>query len=87
MQFHRIRLTPSPLSLAVPDLSVDVMDVSGESQLDVEHNLFKQRLTPDGRPITAETERTDLGDESVKQEDAIKVSDGNLACMIWPGSL
>ena len=27
------------------------MDVSGDNQLNVEHLMLKQRLTPDGKPI------------------------------------
>nr|DBA27708.1 TPA: hypothetical protein GDO54_008175 [Pyxicephalus adspersus] len=38
-------------------LSIDAMDVAGEQQLDVEHNLFKQRLGKDGKPISSEAER------------------------------
>ena len=39
-----------PTSLPT-DLSIDAMDVSGEQQFDVMHNIVKQRLSPDGSVI------------------------------------
>ncbi|KAK5934687.1 hypothetical protein CgunFtcFv8_015060 [Champsocephalus gunnari] len=42
-------------------LSIDAMDVAGEQQLDVEHNLFKHRLDKDLKPVTNEAEKHDLG--------------------------
>jgi len=33
------------------------MDVSGENQIDVDHNLFKQRLTLDGVAVPDEPEK------------------------------
>lgn len=38
-------------------LSIDAMDVSGESQIDVISNIFKQRLHLDGTLIDAEAEK------------------------------
>lgn len=35
-------------------LGVDVMDVSGEHEHDVDHNIFKARLDPKGNKITEE---------------------------------
>lgn len=47
-----------------PFLSIDVMDISGEQQLDVDHNLFKQRLDRNGNPIHEGEKKIDLGEEN-----------------------
>ena len=41
----------------VSDLSVDAMDVSGEQHIDVEHNIFKQRLNSSGEVIPMAPEK------------------------------
>jgi hypothetical protein len=42
-------------------LSVDAMDISGEHQLDVTHNIYKKRLGPDGVPLIEAPPIKDLG--------------------------
>ncbi|PIK40865.1 putative endoplasmic reticulum-Golgi intermediate compartment protein 3 [Apostichopus japonicus] len=53
-------------------LSVDAMDISGEHQLDVEANLFKQRLDQNGQKVEDTAEETQIGDETEGDEDAIQ---------------
>lgn len=38
-------------SIPCLDLHVDAMDVAGENQIDVDHDMMKQRLTADGSAI------------------------------------
>ncbi|XP_046865088.1 endoplasmic reticulum-Golgi intermediate compartment protein 3-like isoform X1 [Xenia sp. Carnegie-2017] len=46
-------------------LSVDAMDVSGEQQIDVDHNIFKKRMDANGRAIDEhDGEKEGLGDKS-----------------------
>jgi len=49
-------------------LSVDAMDISGEHQLDVDHNIFKKRLGADGQglQVTA-VKQEDLGEKKVQE--------------------
>ncbi|XP_053382292.1 endoplasmic reticulum-Golgi intermediate compartment protein 3-like isoform X1 [Mercenaria mercenaria] len=53
-------------------LSIDAMDVSGENQIDVDHNLFKQRLKLSGERVEDEPEKQDLGDKSEEIVEAVK---------------
>lgn len=45
------------MTIYVVDMSIDAMDVSGENQIDVDHNLFKQRLTLTGESVEDEPEK------------------------------
>ena len=40
-----------PPSLPLADVHVDAMDVAGDNQMQVEHNMLKQRLSAEGQPI------------------------------------
>ncbi|XP_029650596.1 endoplasmic reticulum-Golgi intermediate compartment protein 3 isoform X2 [Octopus sinensis] len=51
--------------LACSLLSTDAMDASGEQQIDVDHNLFKRRLTLDGEPISTDVEKQVIGGKKV----------------------
>ena len=43
-------------------LSIDAMDVSGEQQPDIEHNIFKKRIDEHGKPVE-EAEKHEVGDK------------------------
>lgn len=56
------------------------MDVSGEHHLDVLHSVFKTRMSPEGVPITDDTQQYELGaseegEQEAKQEDEDKEKD------------
>ncbi|XP_041360942.1 endoplasmic reticulum-Golgi intermediate compartment protein 3-like [Gigantopelta aegis] len=48
-------------------LSIDAMDVSGEQQIDVDHNLLKQRLDLQGKFIDETPEKQNLGESTPGQ--------------------
>lgn len=52
MQLPCLSLLPQTFH-AVPclDVHVDAMDVAGENQIDIDHDMTKQRLDPDGLAI------------------------------------
>jgi len=51
-------------------LSVDAMDISGEHQLDVDHNIFKKRLDKFGLPLSDTPQKhEELGDSTEKKKE------------------
>ncbi|KAJ3116014.1 hypothetical protein HDU96_010662 [Phlyctochytrium bullatum] len=53
-------------------LSIDVMDVAGEHQNDVDHSIIKARLDPFGKLI--EEEKTSIGENGSEAEKALAVT-------------
>jgi len=51
-------------------LSVDAMDISGEHQLDVSHNIYKKRLSPEGTPLVEAPPIKDTGVNKNQLKDA-----------------
>ncbi|KFM75669.1 Endoplasmic reticulum-Golgi intermediate compartment protein 3, partial [Stegodyphus mimosarum] len=47
----RINIDVTFPKLCCEFLSVDAMDVSGEQQINVDHNIYKRRLDEAGRPL------------------------------------
>ncbi|XP_067935391.1 endoplasmic reticulum-Golgi intermediate compartment protein 3-like isoform X2 [Watersipora subatra] len=64
--------------IGCPLVSIDAMDVSGESQIDVISNLFKQRLHLNGSSIDAEAEKHDLEEHSSKSTAEKQVNETQL---------
>ena len=66
-EFKKVDIVTSVVQcvpLPSPDLSVDAMDVSGESQIDIDHHMFKQRLDLDGNPINEAPVKEDVGSDT-----------------------
>lgn len=47
----RINLNMTFHALTCAEAHVDAMDVAGDNQLNIEHDMFKQRISPEGVPI------------------------------------
>ena len=59
-------------------LSLDVMDVSGEEQLDVSHDVFKRRLEADGRPHVEEAAKSHVGHDPSPVVHPVEHDNGTL---------
>merc|ERR1711916_168413 len=64
----RINMDITFPSLPCLYLSVDAMDISGEHQLDVDHNVLKKRLTKTGQPLAIEKEDIVGGERGDNEE-------------------
>ena len=60
MQVHSSYVFKVSWLVSLSDVSVDAMDVSGEQQIDVDHNIFKQRLDSNGELVLATPEKESL---------------------------
>lgn len=56
-------------------LSIDAMDISGEQQIDVDHNIFKKRIDENGNPIDEKGKKEDLGDKSEEAKEILKLDE------------
>lgn len=67
---HKLRINADITFPKMPCayLSVDAMDVSGEQHINLDHNIFKKRLDPDGNPIQDDPIKDELGET---QQDKI----------------
>lgn len=61
-------------------LSIDAMDVAGEQQFDVMHNMAKERLSKEGIPIKDDQEAVQLGDNSEQVVEAISKPANDTKC-------
>ena len=68
----RVNLNITFPALACEDLHVDVMDVAGDSQLDIDNTLTKTRLRRDGRP-TGRKEQVDSNIGQKRQSEIERV--------------
>lgn len=60
-------------------LSIDAMDVSGEQQSDLEHNIFKKRYDKDGKPVE-KARKQELGDKSEEAMKALNTTEDPNKC-------
>lgn len=61
-------------------LSIDAMDVSGEQQSDLEHNIFKKRFDEHGKPIETVAKKEELGDKSAEALKALNATEDTNKC-------
>ncbi|XP_014679210.1 PREDICTED: endoplasmic reticulum-Golgi intermediate compartment protein 3-like [Priapulus caudatus] len=60
-------------------LSIDAMDVTGETQIDVDHNIYKERLDLQGNPME-DPEKEVIGDKSEDIIESLKLTLNTSRC-------
>ena len=60
VSFHRL-----PCSI----ISLDTMDISGEQHLDVDHDVYKQRLSSDGVPVAPREKEAEISSNKTRVKD------------------
>ncbi|XP_071037746.1 endoplasmic reticulum-Golgi intermediate compartment protein 3 isoform X2 [Parasteatoda tepidariorum] len=58
-------------------LSIDAMDVSGEQQINLDHNIYKRRLSQSGEPLEEKPEKEKVGESKVLNMTIPPVLDPN----------
>jgi hypothetical protein len=74
----RVNMNITFPSLACEDLHVDVMDVAGDSQLDIADTLVKQKLNKQGLPSSKDLERAELNAKQQREEEKNRLLKSNL---------
>ncbi|GAX22374.1 hypothetical protein FisN_3Hh418 [Fistulifera solaris] len=69
----RVNMNITFPNLACEDLHVDVMDVAGDSQLDIFDTLVKKRLSRSGRPIGNDVLKAEANANQQRQEEKLRL--------------
>jgi hypothetical protein len=72
----RVNLDITFPSLACEDLHIDIMDIAGDSQLDIEDTMVKKRLNRKGMPLgDAEIVETNLHRQKQSEKEKVKLTE------------
>lgn len=69
----RVNLNITFPALACEDLHLDIIDIAGDSQLDIEDTLVKKKLHTDGRPFSVEEIDVEINQHRQMQDQKEKI--------------